>query len=180
MRNGASNTTLLASENCNLACSANSNENCGGSSTLTLFNNPSLYSTFTYPEGWTSYGCMTEATNARALGMYSFTSSSMTPQLCMNTCQAEGYIYSGYVECRSLSPYILLVLITEIARNTALNAIVQTLSVLVVSLQTNQAVAWLAVVGYYLYCYLETWLTLSTRGQASDLWRQQPTHNLQV
>lgn len=48
-------------------------------------------------------------------------------------------------------------LITEIARNTALNAIVQILSALAVSLQTNQAVAWLAVVGHYLYCYLETW-----------------------
>ncbi|OXC63157.1 hypothetical protein AYX13_06867 [Cryptococcus neoformans] len=95
MRNGASNTTLLASEKCNLACAANSNENCGGSSTLTLFNNPSLYSAPTYPTGWTSYGCMTEATNERALAKYSFSSSSMTPQLCMSTCQAEGYIYSG-------------------------------------------------------------------------------------
>lgn len=180
MRNGASNTTLLASENCNLACSANSNENCGGFSTLTLFNNPSLYSTFTYPAGWTSYGCMTEATNARALGMYSFTSSSMTPQLCMNTCQTEGYIYSGYVECRSLSTFIFLVLITEIELNTALNAIVQILSVLVVSLQTNQAVAWLAVVGHYYIVTSKHGLTFSTRGQASDLWRQQPTHNLQV
>lgn len=106
MRNGASNTTLLASEKCNLACAANSNENCGGSSTLTLFNNPSLYSASTYPTGWTSYGCMTEARNERALAKYSFSSSSMTPQLCMSTCQAEGYIYSGYVKFRRPSPFL--------------------------------------------------------------------------
>lgn len=52
-----------------------------------------------------------------------------------------------------------LVLITDIERNTVLNAIAQTVSVQVVSLQTNLAVAWLAVVGQCLYRYLETGLT---------------------
>jgi hypothetical protein len=95
MANGASNTTLLDETKCGITCANNNNENCGGSSTLSLFNNPSLYPTLTLPAGWSENGCMTEATNNRALSSYSFTSSSMTPQLCISTCQAKGYVYAG-------------------------------------------------------------------------------------
>lgn len=56
----------------------------------------------------------------------------------------------------SLFPFDL-VLIAELERNTALSAIVETLSVQVVSLQTNLAVAWLAVVSQCRYRYLEIW-----------------------
>ncbi|ODN89698.1 WSC domain-containing protein [Cryptococcus wingfieldii CBS 7118] len=95
IRNGASNTTLLADSECNYACADNDYENCGGSATLSLFNNPSLYQVYTYPTGWSSSGCMTEATNARALAKYSVTSDSMTPQVCIAACQAKGYTIAG-------------------------------------------------------------------------------------
>ncbi|WVQ72276.1 hypothetical protein IAR50_001826 [Cryptococcus sp. DSM 104548] len=95
IQNGATNTTLLDDSECNYACADNSYENCGGSATLTLFNNPSLYKVYTYPTGWSSSGCMTEATNARALAKYSVTSSSMTPQICIAACQAKGYTIAG-------------------------------------------------------------------------------------
>jgi hypothetical protein len=95
MVNGASNTTFVDATKCNMACANNTNENCGGSSVLNLWNNPSLYPSISYPAGWSSYGCMTEATSGRALSKYSFSSSSMTPQLCMTTCQSKGYSLAG-------------------------------------------------------------------------------------
>ncbi|OCF34866.1 hypothetical protein I316_03412 [Kwoniella heveanensis BCC8398] len=95
IRNGASNTTLLSSDKCGMACANNTNENCGGSSTLTLFNNPALYPVSKLPTGWTSNGCMTEGNGQRALNQYSFASSSMTQELCMTTCQTKGYTYAG-------------------------------------------------------------------------------------
>ncbi|WWD22710.1 hypothetical protein CI109_107203 [Kwoniella shandongensis] len=95
MRNGASNTTLLDSSKCKMTCANNTNENCGGSATLNLFNNPSLYPVAKIPAGWSSNGCMTEATNARALSGYSFASGSMTQDLCMQTCRSKGFNFAG-------------------------------------------------------------------------------------
>ncbi|ORY26506.1 hypothetical protein BCR39DRAFT_256661 [Naematelia encephala] len=95
MRNGASNTTLLDETKCGSTCANNSYENCGGSSTLELFNNPSLYPVTKLPAGWTANGCRTEGSSSRALTGYSFTSSSMTNELCITTCGSKGYIYAG-------------------------------------------------------------------------------------
>ncbi|WVW81296.1 hypothetical protein I302_103287 [Kwoniella bestiolae CBS 10118] len=95
MRNGATNTTLLAASQCGKACANNTNENCGGSSTLELFNNPSLYPVAKYPTGWSSNGCYTEGSGSRALTGYSFATSSMTQELCMTTCQSKGFAIAG-------------------------------------------------------------------------------------
>ncbi|WRT68783.1 uncharacterized protein IL334_005763 [Kwoniella shivajii] len=95
MVNGASNTTLLDESKCGSVCAANTNENCGGSSTLDLFNNPSMYPQTPLPAGWTDNGCFTDATSGRALSAYSFTSSAMTPALCLTGCQARGYVIGG-------------------------------------------------------------------------------------
>ncbi|WWC57615.1 uncharacterized protein I303_100147 [Kwoniella dejecticola CBS 10117] len=95
MRNGASNTTLLDSSKCAMKCANNTNENCGGSSTLELFQNPALYPVAKLPTGWSSNGCQTEGSGSRALTGYSFASSSMTQELCMTTCQAKGFTLAG-------------------------------------------------------------------------------------
>lgn len=46
------------------------------------------------PSGWTANGCYVEA-SPRALGGYSFTSSNMTTELCLNTCYSRGFLYAG-------------------------------------------------------------------------------------
>ena len=94
-RNGGSNTTLLDPSQCSMQCAGNSFENCGGSAVMNLFNNPGLYPAKALPTGWSSLGCYSEGKGVRALGSYSFSSGSMTQELCMNTCQAKGYKYAG-------------------------------------------------------------------------------------
>jgi len=95
MQSGSSNTTLLDPIQCGMACANNTNENCGGSNTLQLWNNPSLYPIVSLPTGWVATGCRTEATSGRALSGYSFTSNAMTNELCMSTCVSKGYALAG-------------------------------------------------------------------------------------
>ena len=96
IRNGATNTTFLTESSCGMRCANNTNENCGGSQTLNLYVNPSLFpAPVAVPTGWTAKACMTEATSGRALASYSLTDPGMTPQMCMNACQAKGYAYAG-------------------------------------------------------------------------------------
>lgn len=95
IRNGGSNTTLLDQSQCGMKCSGNNNENCGGSAVMNLFNNPSMYKVKVLPTGWTNTGCFTEGTNGRALSSFSFTSTQMTQDLCINTCASKGYTYAG-------------------------------------------------------------------------------------
>ncbi|KAJ7438488.1 WSC domain-containing protein, partial [Mycena latifolia] len=45
------------------------------------------------PTGWTSVGCVTDG-GARALS-YKYTSSSLTQESCISTCDTKGYIYAG-------------------------------------------------------------------------------------
>jgi hypothetical protein len=73
----------------------NSTEICGGPSRMTMFNYTLGWAPPTLPTGWSSIGCWTDAGSTRALGSYSFTSSSMTRELCMSTCLAKGYAFAG-------------------------------------------------------------------------------------
>jgi hypothetical protein len=95
MRGDSSNTTLLPSTRCAVSCPNNQYENCGGGSTLTLFNNPSKYPTLTLPAGWTSGGCRSEAASGRALKGYSFAGGDMTPLKCIQACADRGYSIAG-------------------------------------------------------------------------------------
>ena len=95
MRNGASNTTLLADTKCSSDCGGNDYEHCGGASVLSLFNNPSLYPSTALPAGWSSTGCYTELSSGRTLSSYSFSSNSMTRELCASTCLSKGYKIAG-------------------------------------------------------------------------------------
>lgn len=95
MRNGASNTTLLSAYECGSKCSGNSYETCGGSRTLSLYNNPDLYATKPLPVGWSATGCYKEASGSRALKGYSFSGNTMTQESCMAACQTRNFTYAG-------------------------------------------------------------------------------------
>lgn len=87
---------------CNFPCPGDSSEYCGASNRFLLYsiggvvppvdtNTPSQPATIN--GNWTSHGCMTEATDSRALSAASFASDSMTLESCATFC--ESYLYFG-------------------------------------------------------------------------------------
>ena len=62
---------------------------------MTTFNYTVGFPSPTLPSGWASTGCITDAGSIRALAEFSFTSSSMTAELCMTTCLKSGYSLAG-------------------------------------------------------------------------------------
>lgn len=88
----------LPASQCATNCAGNSTETCGGSGQLELFNTSvaSLNAgavAAKYPAGWK--GCFSHTNSAPALNDYSYTSASMTVQLCKAACQQFGYAYAG-------------------------------------------------------------------------------------
>ncbi|KAH0559498.1 hypothetical protein GP486_003989 [Trichoglossum hirsutum] len=92
------NSTLAPDSDCNMPCSGNASDTCGGSFRMNVWQY----------EGWSptkivdsvgSYklqGCWTDDRGARALSGFVFTdSASMTPGLCVFTCKKRGFIYAG-------------------------------------------------------------------------------------
>jgi hypothetical protein len=77
-------------------CTENGSQKCGGDSAIQVYSlqssNPPPAATGT----WSNVGCLQDFyPDTRILQGYSFTSNSMTPQLCKSTCQAKGFIYAG-------------------------------------------------------------------------------------
>jgi hypothetical protein len=83
---------------CTMACSGNSIQTCGGSSRLSVYNNTN----YVYPQlvqGVGAYnlsGCFTDSQTARGLSSFRTASStSMTVENCVASCQARGYRKAG-------------------------------------------------------------------------------------
>jgi hypothetical protein len=95
MQNGASNTTLISDNRCNMKCSGNEFENCGGPSTLNLIVNNALFPAPVSVPGWTDRGCYSEASSGRALSDYTFAGSDMTIPKCLAECGKRGLRYGG-------------------------------------------------------------------------------------
>ncbi|ODO07533.1 glucan endo-1,3-alpha-glucosidase agn1 [Cryptococcus wingfieldii CBS 7118] len=47
------------------------------------------------PDGWSVFGCVAESTDERLLQGFAFSSSSLTPLLCVNECTKLGYTMAG-------------------------------------------------------------------------------------
>lgn len=88
IQNGAS----LASGDaqCNMPCSANSAEICGGGNELSLYVRLPIQ---TY--GWTSLGCYTDDMGARTLTKTASVDGAMTVEKCQAACFAGSYLLSG-------------------------------------------------------------------------------------
>lgn len=67
--------------------------------------------TATY-DGWTSLGCVAEASSGRALtGYWQQSVGSLTIQSCLNTCSSMGYLYAGLEfgqECWCRSVFLIV------------------------------------------------------------------------
>lgn len=85
------NTGHLATDSvtkCNMPCSGDTTQICGGSDRLTMYQLTS----------WVPMGCYTDVTTSRTLanGMYDdVTRRSMTTKLCQATCSKAGYSFAG-------------------------------------------------------------------------------------
>lgn len=82
---------------CHSTCSGNDNEICGGPGALSLYRNPSkAVNSVKLPAGWSAAGCIVDGVNnGRTLSGYSFSSSNMTQNLCVNTCNDRKFTYAG-------------------------------------------------------------------------------------
>jgi hypothetical protein len=82
---------------CNMPCTGNPSEVCGGANRLTVYENDE----FTPPQivpsvgGYDSMGCVTEGTSERALQGPVLNSPTMTPKDCVLFCKGQGYPYAG-------------------------------------------------------------------------------------
>jgi hypothetical protein len=103
-------SSILAASKCNMKCSGDTTQTCGGSNAISLYNN-TLYVKPTNPnpvnvpnqpgQTYAYTGCFSEPTGARALGStaqfgsYATSSNSMTVEACAALCFAKGYAYMG-------------------------------------------------------------------------------------
>jgi hypothetical protein len=93
-------TSMTAPTKCNMVCSGNNAEMCGGSSLVSIFNNtayvypgnPSTVGAYVYQ------GCYKEVTNGRLLSAASYSNSTaMTVESCTAFCQSNlpNGVYAG-------------------------------------------------------------------------------------
>lgn len=111
--NNVQNGGAPASSGCNMLCSGNQTEICGGSSRLSLYSvdgvvprapdptSPAVTPTGTtpaptgFPTGWSAQGCWVDSNQNRILSFKAPDSQTLTPQSCALTCSNAGYTVSG-------------------------------------------------------------------------------------
>ncbi|KAL0937964.1 LysM domain-containing protein [Colletotrichum truncatum] len=69
------------STECNVPCTGNSTQRCGGNSRLNVYGKPN-----SPPVAYKAHGCYTEGTNTRAFGIANLMSDSMTVGVCADYC----------------------------------------------------------------------------------------------
>lgn len=95
--NELQNSASLNNTGCNMPCSGDASQYCGGLDRLSVFKNTE----FRHPivrevvDNYVSLGCFKEGKTERALSDYSFVDPEMTPELCIGGCLEEGYAYAG-------------------------------------------------------------------------------------
>jgi hypothetical protein len=85
---------------CNMPCSGNASETCGGGLRLNLYSNSTLPVPDSPIDTYASEGCFTDSVQDRVLAGRRFTDNAMTVQKCGQNC--VGYSYFGLeygVEC---------------------------------------------------------------------------------
>ncbi|KAF8241858.1 WSC-domain-containing protein [Wilcoxina mikolae CBS 423.85] len=98
------NNATYGQSGCDMDCTGNPLQVCGGPNRLTVYENSDYIS----PEiisivgNWSSLGCYAEGKTERALSAYVITDPAMTVPLCVNSCASKGYSLAGVeyaVEC---------------------------------------------------------------------------------
>ncbi|KIM49752.1 hypothetical protein M413DRAFT_408037 [Hebeloma cylindrosporum] len=94
---------LAALSDCNMPCSGNVNETCGGPIRLNIFDSgkppPTIVRNVTQGQGlWTYQGCFTDSVSARTLGFGVNIPSGTTAESCTAACQAAGGFVNAGLE----------------------------------------------------------------------------------
>jgi hypothetical protein len=93
---GPSLPSQAASDGCNMACTGDATQGCGGPNRLTVYSNPSSGAiTNPGPTGWTSLGCYTDNVSSRSLAVRVNTPDALTVSECTSTCGAQGFSFAG-------------------------------------------------------------------------------------
>ena len=104
--NSINSASTKGSTACTMTCNGNSSQICGGPNAVSMFqstkyveaaNKQSIaVSNSTSSASYGYKGCYTDAAvTKRTLSSYSFTNSTMTVELCLNTCFAKGWSWAG-------------------------------------------------------------------------------------
>jgi len=96
--NGLQSYSSVGYDGCNMACTGNKTELCGGPSRLSVYNLTTYVppTTVKHVGTYLSQGCYNEASNGRLLSGASYTNQSgMTVESCVKFCQASGATYAG-------------------------------------------------------------------------------------
>lgn len=93
-------STIGGSTGCVMACGGNSEEICGGSGALSVYNNtallpPKVPITIPNVDNFISQGCYTEGVGEHALAGSTTAISNMTVATCVNFCKQGGFRFAG-------------------------------------------------------------------------------------
>lgn len=93
-------TTKVDDSDCSMPCSGDADQPCGAGDRLTVFKGPAVPGPEVPPTipGWTYLGCIEEGSTGRVLTTQVWLSggaSSMTNQLCVAACEANGFTLAG-------------------------------------------------------------------------------------
>ncbi|KAF5528073.1 WSC domain-containing protein [Colletotrichum aenigma] len=92
-------TAASGQTGCNMLCSGNSTEYCGGGNFINIYKSSAAPKTAsTVPAGWTGQGCLKDNVLGRALGVGMAVAggpASMTVESCVAACSAAGYQIAG-------------------------------------------------------------------------------------
>lgn len=95
-----SSSTALPMSSCNMSCSGNAGENCGGNNALLVFYSgvdpgpPPAGPTALPSYGqWNSLGCYTDSVATRTLLNQVGVNGAMTPQKCLDACHSASPTY---------------------------------------------------------------------------------------
>jgi hypothetical protein len=90
---------------CNMPCSGDSSQACGGPSRLSVYRNNQMTAPSVYQgdSNWKYEGCVADSQQSRTLKNFVSVSGDMTVEKCLAAGTAAGFAYCGVEVC--LSPY---------------------------------------------------------------------------
>ena len=82
----------VVTDGCDMPCSGQSNELCGGGNRLTVYHSTPGPTTLS---GWSGLGCYTDEMANRALPHQVYVNGGMTLEKCTDKCFSSGFAYAG-------------------------------------------------------------------------------------
>jgi hypothetical protein len=102
---------LISSSSCSTPCSGDKSENCGGSSGISIYQDTSFAPTSDKAtHGYLPIGCWTDSSSyGKALShKQNIEAKTMTPDVCLKSCLADGYTFAGLEKGSKDSPTALI------------------------------------------------------------------------